>query len=506
MIRPNQGTATASGLALLGAVITTIANFFIAWLVSRRGAEQAGIFFVATAIATIAGNAAGLGTQTGMVFFLPQALSGDDPSPGSLLRTAAGPVALISMMLAVGLVLFAAPISRMVADGSSDLTMMIRIEAATVPAFALTTTLLGASRGLGTMTPTVMIGQVLRPSLQIILLAVTVLGREAVAWEIALAWSLPIILGFVGAITSVVRLGGLRMASGVGAPPPVPSKEFWTYTRPRSISTALQMALERIDVILVSAFVGKEMAGVYGALSRYITAGNFLIFSIGQSVAPHLRRAISRSDRTESARLLQQVTGWLVLTAWPYFLLVALNPEPLARLLESSYVADSRVLTILALGMMASAAAGPIDLTLLMLGRSKASLAAIVVALATDVLLVIVLTPSMGIAGAAWAWAVSVAIQNGLASVLVHRSSGLTAWSRPATLAAIASSVGVIPASLVSRAVLGSAFSSLVVSAVLGGMGVVAALAVMHVLIGLDQLVPRGIAARLPGAAPAREA
>ena len=494
MNRPNQGTATASGLALIGAVVTTAANFFIAWLVSRRGASEAGVFFVATAVATIAGNAASLGTQTGMVFFLPQALSGDDPSPGALLRIALGPVIVVSLLLAALVAVLAAPLAGLIADGSDSLTQMLRVIAVSIPAFAITTTLLGAARGLGTMTSTVVVGQVLRPGLQILLLAATVLGRTATPWQIAAAWSAPVVVALVAAAASVVRLGGTRGSSTSA----VTSQEYWTYTRPRSLSTALQMALERIDVILVSAFVGKEMAGVYGALSRYITAGNFLIFSVGQSVAPHLRRAIAKPNWPESSRLLRQVTAWLVLAAWPYFLLVALNPEPLARLLNDSYATDARVLTVLAIGMMASAAAGPIDLALLMLGRSKASLLAIAVAIVTDVLLVIVLTPALGIMGAAWAWAIAVAIQNGLASVLVHRSSGLRAWDRPSTIAAAAAVVGVVPTSLLARAILGDGFVSLVASGVTSAAALAGSVIAFHWLIGADDLLPKAVARRLP--------
>lgn len=494
MNRPNQGTATASGFALVGAIVTTAANFFIAWLVSRRGSSEAGVFFVATAVATIAGNAASLGTQTGMVYFLPQALSGEDPSPGALLRIAVAPVVVVSLALAAVAAVLAAPLAGLIADGSGSLTEMLRVMAVSIPAFAVTTTLLGAARGLGTMTPTVMIGQVLRPGLQIALLAITVLGRTATAWQIAAAWSAPVVVAMVAAAVSLVRLGGTR-GSATSA---VTSKEYWMYTRPRSLSTALQMALERIDVILVSAFVGKEMAGVYGALSRYITAGNFLIFSVGQSVAPHLRRAIAKANWPESSRLLRQVTAWLVLAAWPYFLLVALNPEPLARLLNDSYAADARVLTVLAIGMMASAAAGPIDLALLMLGRSKASLLAIAVAIVADVALVMLLTPTLGIMGTAWAWAIAVAIQNGLASVLVHRSSGLRAWDRPSTMAALVAVVGVVPASFAARALLGDGFASLAAAGVFSGVALIGLVLALHWLVGAGDLLPQAVARRLP--------
>ncbi|MEZ5230834.1 MAG: hypothetical protein R2710_30420 [Acidimicrobiales bacterium] len=72
----SQSTAAASSLALLGAVVTTVANFVIAILVSSSSNALAGVFFTGTAVATILGNSASLGTMTSLVYFLPQALRG----------------------------------------------------------------------------------------------------------------------------------------------------------------------------------------------------------------------------------------------------------------------------------------------------------------------------------------------------------------------------------------------------------------------------------------------
>ena len=190
-----QGSASASGLALIGAVVTTVANFGIAWLVSRGGAELAGVFFVATAVVTIAGNSSCLGTMTGMVYFLPQTMSSDDPNPRSLLGVALRPVLVLATTVAAALVLAAPALADLVAgDQATDVTLMLRVLAALVIPWAVTMTLLGATRGLGTMTPTVGVNQILRPALQLIGLGVLFLTNSSPpVWAVAVAWGAPVL-------------------------------------------------------------------------------------------------------------------------------------------------------------------------------------------------------------------------------------------------------------------------------------------------------------------------
>ena len=145
--------------------------------------------------------------------------------------------------------------------------------------------------------------------------------------------------------------------------------------------------------------------------------------------------------------------------------------------------------------MLFSAAAGPIDLTLLMLGRSAASLAAVAAAIVTDLLLLAVLAKPFGLTGAAITWAVSVVVQNSIASVLVYRDTGLRAWSSRSTTAALVAVVATVPALFIG----GTAFAGLVAAAALAGLIMLAAVALLHWQLGLDELLPQRLLSRLPG-------
>lgn len=465
---PRQSAGAASSLAIAGAVVTTIANFAIAYLVSRDSAEVAGVFFIATAIITILGNSASLGTMTGLVYFMPSHLAEGGAGPRPLITLALRPVLIASALLALLLVGAARPLAELVASDRADqVTDLLRILALTVIPWALTVSILGATRGLGSHTPTVMVSQVVRPGLQIIALGGLLLTGTPPVWAIGVAWAAPVFVAAGLAFVYVGRLGGWEGGPGEATTSP----DFWSYTRPRAFSAALQVALERIDVVLVGAFVGLDAAGVYGALTRFITAGNFLMYSVAQAVSPGLRGAIAKENWPKARHTLQKATGWLVLIAWPYFIAVSLKPEPLARLLSADYVPDASILGLLALGMMFSALSGPIELTLLMLGRSTLALVGVAAAIIADVVLLIVLTPSLGLAGAAIAWSVSVAMQNLINAWFVRRETRaqadkpLVAPSSRAAFAAAIAAVAVVPIALVTPASL----IGLVIVGVVGG-------------------------------------
>lgn len=487
-----QSAAAASSWALIGAVITTVSNFVMAYLISTGGLSLAGVFWSATATATILGNSASLGTMTGLVYFLPQELRAERPNPRRLLSYALMPVTVLSVLLMIGVAVGAGAIADQIAsDASAQLRTMLVIVAPAIVSWAISQTLLGASRGLGTMTPTVVVSQIMRPGLQILAIGGLYLATSdpspaAIAW----AWSLPVHICLIAAVFSVGRLGGYRR----GAAATVSAGAFWSYTRFRALSAALQIALERVDVILVSAILGTGPAGIYGSLTRYVSAGNFLIFSVSQAMSAHLRYAITASKLDRAQQLLQRTAGWMVLISWPYFLLLATKAEPLAMLINSAYRVDAGIMIPLALGMLINAYAGPIDIMLLMLGKSQASLAGVALAMVIDVVVLIVLAPRIGLVGAAIAWSCSVVAQNALASWLVYRETGITQFAPPAAITAAIAVIAVVPVGVLTPNTMGGT----VVTTAVAGIITISGALMLRDRIGLEELIPARFLSRLP--------
>ncbi len=453
--KPRQSNGSASALALAGAAGATIANFGVAIAVNHVSTAFAGIFFVSISVITILGNSSCLGTMTGLVYFMPKTSEGDSDNPRSLLMLAFGPVLIVGSVFAVSVAALSSTIGELIADrGAEDVAQMLRILAVTIPVWGLTVSIFGATRGLGSMTPTALIGRVFRPVAQVVLIGSVAFGSDNPSpAAFAVAWGLPVVIAALAGLVALHRLGGFHNQG----PSLVSAGEFWRFVRPRSVSTALQIILERIDVIIVSALApqagleAEVASGIYGSLSRFITAANFLVASLTQAVTPKIRRAFSKQNNRRAQQLIDQTTGWMVMILWPYLLILALQPKPLIGLVASDNDAalGATALTILALGIMFSPAAGPADGTLLMLGRSGWSLAGTAVAVALDIGLLVVLVPRFGLAGAAIAWVVAVITANVLPLVLTHRFAGLRPFpGRPALIAALGAVAAVVPLGL----------------------------------------------------------
>jgi O-antigen/teichoic acid export membrane protein len=462
----------ATVLALFGAATTMVATFGIAKLVSSTdGLGDAGVFFLSTSVISIVGTATAFGTQIGLVYFMPRIHEDEHPDPRGLVKVALGPVVLASGLAAIAIFGLAGVLGDLFGgDRSGDVTEVLRLLSPTIPAWSLTIGLLGGTRGLGTQTPTASIQQIGRPLLQVAgLLGVASFG-ELTPRSIALAWGIPVVLAAFAALFALVALGGMR-GSGSAI---VPSKEYWTFVRPNAVSTSLQIALERGDVLVIGAILGDVAAGVYGGLSRFATAGNFIGYAITQAVSPNLRKAINSGQEDRVKALFHRAAGWMVIATLPYLLIVALKTIPLADLIDEKYVPDSRLLTFLVIGIVVNALTGPVELHLLMRGHSATTMKVTALSLVTDIILIVLLGNLFGLRGAAIAWAVSLAGKNLINTYLSHRWHGVTAASRPMAIALVISVVAVVPVGLLTPNSYGGLGATLAVAGAIGLSAVVA--------------------------------
>ncbi|WP_229072088.1 lipopolysaccharide biosynthesis protein [Actinoplanes sp. DH11] len=455
------GLANMAGSALAGGT-----GVVVTWVVARTlGAEQAGAFFAATAAFVLAGGLAKLGTNTGLVYW-PARLraTGRSHLLGACLRTGIPPVAVFSLVLAAAMWTAAPAIARLTAGESPHLVTEhaagLRVLAVFLPAQALTDVLLTVTRGYRAMRPTVLLDKVLRSGLQLV--AVSAAG-VATLW---LAASLPVFaLAWAAPYLPVAILAGwaARSAYLSHRPPGVTTRpeerrrlrrEFWRFTGPRALAAVAQLALQRVDVLLVAALGGLAPAAVYAVAGRFVVLIQFANQGLSQSVQPRLAEALSTGDSAAANRLYQTATGWLVLVTWPINLLVIACAPWYLRLFGAEYAAGRPVVLVLAGAMLVATGCGMVDMVLAMAGRTSMNLGNVLVALVVMVGLDLLLIPRHGALGAAVALASAVVVNNLLPLAQVHRSTGLHPFGTGTRAAALLSlgCFGVLPAAVTALA------------------------------------------------------
>jgi O-antigen/teichoic acid export membrane protein len=168
-------------------------------------------------------------------------------------------------------------------------------------------------------------------------------------------------------------------------------------------------------------------------------------------------------------------TAWLVALTWPVYLALLTFGPALLAVFGAEFAGGQVALAVLAAAMLAATAVGPVDVALLMGGRSAWNLANTVAALGANLALTVALVPRHGLAGAAVASMAGTLLNNLLPLAQVWRSMGLHPFGPGVAVAAALSAVSFGLVGLGLRLLLGPTVAGLAAYAV-AGCGLYAAL------------------------------
>ena len=482
-------------LALVGAGVSAVLNLVLVLVVIHSaGKATAGVVFAATSLFLIAETAARLGCPTGLMYFLVRARTLDKVATlRGILRAGLIPVTIGSIALAVLLLSVSAPLAGWMAPGHEDAAVpAIRLLALLIPIAAISDSLLYATRAFGSMKPLVLVERIARPALQVLLtLGAILIGAIAAGW-LSLAWALPYAFSGTVALIWTYRLVGRAERKAKARRRDrgrTPWREFWTFTTPRAMQSIVQIALQRLDVVLVSAILGPKEAAVYAAVTRFLVFGQLGSQAITAAVQPQVGSLMIKGDHDGAQHIYQISTCWLVLLCWPVYLLLAVFSRQIPQIFGTGYAAGTAVLVILAGAMLFATGSGMVDAVLAMAGRTTWTLGNATLALIVDVTLNIILLPRIGIVGAAVAWAAAIVTNNVLPLLQLAIAMKLHPFGRGTLLAMLTAAMwlGVLP--YVTGLVFGTSIPTLVGAVLVGLMGYVATAWRLKDVFELDSMV-----------------
>jgi O-antigen/teichoic acid export membrane protein len=447
----SQNLAASAVAALLGILLSI--------LVARTfTTEDTGLYFAATSVVLLIATVTRLGTSIGLVYWVSRLRElGQYHQIPDVLRLAMRPVVAISLVTAVLMFAFAPWASDLLLDGSATGASMLRALALALPAIVVLDSLLGASRGFGTMKPTAIVDRVGRPSAQLVFTAVAALMGSVLAATIA--WALPYF--------ALVLIAGwwlsrqVRHSTQQAAPQPAsPSgrhraeqpglrQEFWSFTWPRAITSVVQQARQRFDIVLVSAISGPTEAALYAIATRFRVVGQLTNSALALAAQPHVASMATADRRDSISAVYRSTTTWIIVLNGPLYVGVAIFSPLLLSLFGPQYVDAWPVTVTLCIAAFLGNGSGMVDVMLSMTGRTSATLANSLGALATQVVLLLALVPSMGAFGAAIAWGVSIVVINALSVIQLARSDRIHPLERGTGYAVLANLLCVgVPAGL----------------------------------------------------------
>lgn len=486
--------ARGGALNLVGAVVYGLANFALLVVLNRSlGTARAGIVLVAIALFSIAATFAQAGASTGLVRMISRARAmGRGQDVRATVVVAVVPVVVISALSAIVLWVAAPSLADALADGADTkvVSRVLRAMAPFLPLSALHTVAVQATRGFDTMRPQVLIERLGRAlSLPLVVAAAAAAGMGPVG--VGACWAATNLVAL--AFSSASLRHHVRRVEAASGTPSVAVhrplvRSFWSFTAPRAVGQASEVAVNWLDTVLVGIIVSTTAAGIYASGTRYLLPGIFAAEALMQVTGPRISGLLTRGERAEASSLLKVVAGWQVSVMWPIYLVTALFPTPLLRLFGREVVDARGALIALSIAMLVTAPMGPVGSVILMSGRSRQSMTNTLVLVALNLGGNLIFVPRHGITAAGVVWGVTILVAAALPGWQAHRSLGVSTVGRPAfvAVALAAGTIGAVGA--VARATVGDSTIGLALTCSVGTFAYLMGLRLLRAPLHLDAL------------------
>jgi O-antigen/teichoic acid export membrane protein len=467
-----RGVARGGLANLVGAAFAGLSGFIVAWIVTHAlSKNEAGAFFASTAAFILIGTIAKLGTQTSLVYFPARMRTiGNIPALRMCLRVALVPVTIFSVLIGVAMWGFAHQIAGFAArNDHAEYAHQLRLLAVFLPLCALSDSVLAGTRGWRAMRPTVVLDRIVRPALQVGVLAILLILHMDTPAAFIVAWSAPYAVSAVLGWRSLLALlraserrerdTAVQTVAAVDDPRKQATSEladvsetgfstsaFWRFTWPRAFASIAQLALTRVDVLLLAGIAGLPAAAIYSVAGRFVVLGQFANQGISQAVQPRLAERLATDDRHNANLLYQIATTWLIIAAWPIYLLIGV------------------------FAMAVGSGCGMVDMVLAMAGRTSWNLMNVSAALAIQMAIDITLIPHLGPLGAAIGLGAAILINNIVPLTQIAVTMGIHPFGRASTSAAVLAigCFGAVP--LAIAAIMGTGVLAAAIAVGAGGL------------------------------------
>jgi O-antigen/teichoic acid export membrane protein len=279
-----------------------------------------------------------------------------------------------------------------------------------LPAYALATTQDGIARSHDWMGLSMVPTYVARQILLTVLMAAGYLAHLPMTAETAMIMAAASIwLPTLGQLFILNARLGRRVAPG----PKTYAVGLWLATAfPILLVEGFYLLLTYADILLLQLFRTPDEVAVYYAAAKTLALVSFIYYAIAATTAHRFSEYHVNGDQDGLTAFIRLAIKW---TFWPSVaataLLLALG-RPLLALFGAQFSGGYHLMFILAIGLLARAAIGPIERLLNMLGQQRMCALVYGAAFAINFIGCLALIPRFGTAGAAIATSLALVVES----------------------------------------------------------------------------------------------
>jgi O-antigen/teichoic acid export membrane protein len=412
-------------IRVIAAVLAYISNvLFARWM----GTFEFGIFVYVWTWVLLIGQALDLGLSTAAQRFIPEYR---ERGLIDLLRGYIAHSRWIAVGVAIAIAALCAGLVRLLTPHLDAYNVIpLYIACIALPAYALANVQDGIARsydwvGLG-IVPTYIVRQLLLT----VLMAGAYFGGLPVDAVTAMILSVAAIWG--PALLQMVVLNR-RLSTRIEPGPKAHDVKLWiSVAMPILLAESFYLLLTHTDLLMLQQFRSPEDVAIYYAAVKTLALVAFIYFSIAATTAHRVAAYHAAGDREGLANFMRKA---IALTFWPSLaatiVLLALG-KPILSLFGAQFTEGYHLMFILAVGLLARAAIGPMERFLNVIGKQGVNALIYGGAFAVNIILCVVLIPPFGAAGAAIAISTALIVETIALVVLLKKQMGLDifVWRR----------------------------------------------------------------------------
>jgi O-antigen/teichoic acid export membrane protein len=209
-------------------------------------------------------------------------------------------------------------------------------------------------------------------------------------------------------------------------------KAWYSISLPILMVEGCYLLLTSTDVLLLQQFRAPEDVAVYYAAAKTLALITFVHFAVAAAVGHRFSEYHITDNRERLEAILSDSVRWTFWASLAATIVMLAMGWPLLWLFGSQFVDGYPLMFILAAGLMARAAVGPVERLLNMLGEQRVCAAVYAFAFVLNLILCIVLIPRTGVDGAAIATSTALVIESVLLFCVTKYRLGLHVfiWGR----------------------------------------------------------------------------
>ncbi len=415
--------AKNSAIVFIGGILGRVLQFLLQIVLGRLlGPGGFGNYVLGLSFVDIGKTVAGLGLDRAGVRYAAIFLGENQPERAArLVRLSLGLSVLTGAFFGATLY-FLAPLATSYFQNPES-ARVIQLFAIGLPFAVVAFVASGLVRGANKMALDMAVTDIGQPLLNLAVLVGLALmsSRDLRATIIALNISLVAAAAIsVGALIKVFPTALRRVQL-----PRLDIQPILSYSAYMMLISICTVAMFRVDKLVLGGLVAATQVGIYGASSMISQQNALVILAINKAFSPRVATLYHQGEHHQLDYLFKMLNRWSTATTFPLMLVSILLSREILGVMGPKFVDGWLVLAVMSFGQFTNASTGSAGVFLNMSGHQRLDLINLVITIILDVVLILVLTPQLGVLGAAIAFAVATAVINLARLIEVYRLTGI---------------------------------------------------------------------------------